>query len=118
MSPAVKYSPAARLRLLADWFDVYDECDRAGRVRLLADPRSPGSHGVGADLRAIAKSLPRDWADQAQKLRIIALWFEASPAAIGNTLDERPAPAGTRSDAVQRDLRKIAAKLEARAKAN
>jgi len=118
MSPAVKYPSAARLRLLADWFDVYDAKDRAGRVRLLTDSRSPGSHGVGADLRAIAANLPSDWADQSQKLRIIALWFEASPTSIGNTLDERPAPAGIKSDAVQRDLREIATRLEARAKAN
>ena len=115
---AHKYSSAARLRLLADWFDMYDDHDAAGRVRLLIDPRSPGHHNVSADLRAIAASLP--WqssgsAPGADELKNIAAWFEAHPGLIGRLLDERPGP---HSGEVQRDLRAIATRLEAAGRLN
>jgi hypothetical protein len=116
ISPKSKSGPAARLRLLADWFDMYDSADRASRVRLLTDPRSPGRHGVSADLRAIAASLP--WSPSASgpgasELKMLALWFEGRWP--GRLLDETPGPHG--SD-VQRDLRAIAGRLETARRAN
>jgi len=117
-SSTASFDPSARLRLLADWFDIYDAHDAAGRVRILLDPRSPGQHGISADLRSIAANLPWPASDPgpgAWQLQVIALWFEADPAVLGRLLDEKPGP---RSLDVQRALRAIAARLESRGRTN
>jgi hypothetical protein len=117
-SSTVSFDPPARLRLLADWFDMYDAHAASGRVKVLLDPRSPGQHGISADLRSIAANLPWPASDPgpgARELQIIARWFEADPAVLGRQLDEKPGPG---SQDVQRALRAIAARLESRGRTN
>lgn len=49
------WTDAAKLRLLALWFDKWDRTDYADRQRMLDD--GPGRHEVQADLRRIARRL-------------------------------------------------------------
>lgn len=102
-------TPSERLRILANWFDMYDRLDEAARERILAD--GPGQHGVQNDLYAIADLLPPDppaTLGPQTKLSIIALWFSKK------TSGERMAVLDeiSGSHEVQVNLRGIAVALE------
>jgi hypothetical protein len=102
--------------VLADWFDVYDAQDRAGRAKLLIDPRSPGKNDVSGDLLGILADLPKSIdrkSDEVFNLKLLAAWFDAHPNLIGKLIDDN-----TKSDQVQRLLRSLADRLDTAAKIN
>jgi hypothetical protein len=108
-------TPAQRLRILADWFDMFDGRDNAGKAALLAD--GPGQRGVQADLRSIAQLLPKgaglpagnpDIPTDRGQLLAIAEWFDQSPLGRYIIVYDKG------DSAVQRGLRQIADRLERR----
>ena len=70
------FSDADKLRVLAAWFDMWDERDDVRRRSILDDQNFPGKNDVQRDLRRIA--------DESAQARTEALDVERLAAAICN----------------------------------